>query len=197
MANVNEKETAVARIYSEALFQVATAGRQEADVLEQLGDLASLAADQRSFADFLASPMIDAKDRAVSIEKMFRGRLGDVVVDALQVINRKGRLALVPAIAEQFRQLLRDRDQRVDVSVRTAIPLTDGLREEIKAAVAKFTGRQPDLHETVEPELIGGIVLQVEDRKVDASVLHEIGKYRRRFADRGRREIFRSREAAP
>lgn len=193
MANVNEKEMAIARVYSQALL--AAAAGSEAELLAELGELTRLAAADRGFADFLASPTIDAKDRARSIEKMFRGRLSDVATDALQVINRKGRLALLPAIAEQLRRLLRDREQRVDVSVKTAIPLTGALRQEIRSAVARFTGRQPDLHEVVDPALIGGIVLQVEDQKVDASVLHEISKYRRRFDDRGRREIFRSREA--
>lgn len=194
MANVNEKEIAIARVYSQALFDAARGS--EAGVLAELGELTKLADRDAGFADFLSSPMIDAKDRARSIEKMFRGHLSDVAVDAIQVINRKGRLALLPAIAEQLRQLLRDRDKRVDVSVKTAIPLSDALRAEIVATVARFTGRQPDLHEEVDPALIGGIVLQVEDKKVDASVLHEISKYRRRFDDRGRREIFRSRAEA-
>lgn len=196
MAKVNEKEIAIARVYSQALFDVAAASQQETAVLAELADLTRLSEENAAFGEFLASPMIDAKDRARSIEKMLRGRLSDVVVDALQVINRKGRLALLPAIAELFRQLLRDRDRRVDVAVKTAIPLSSELRQEIRATVARFTGREPDLHEVVDPALIGGIVLQVEDQKVDASVLHEISKYRRRFDERGRREIFRSREEA-
>ena len=196
MAKVNEKEVAIARVYSQALFDVASGRGTTAEVLEELAGLGKLASEDRQFADFLSSPMVDAEDRRAAIDKMFRGRLSDVVVDGLQVVNRKGRLYLLPAIAEQFRQLLRDRDQRVDVSVKTAIPLSDALRAEIAATVARFTGRQPELHEEVDPALIGGIVLQVEDKKVDASVLHEISKYRRRFDDRGRREIFRSRAEA-
>jgi F-type H+-transporting ATPase subunit delta len=195
MAKVNEKEVAVARVYSKALFDVASGRGTTAEVLEELAGLGKLATEDRHFADFLSSPMIDAKDRRAAIDKMFRGRLSDVVVDGLQVVNRKGRLSLLPAIAEQFRQLLRDRDQRVDVLVSTAVPLSEALRAEITAVVGRFTGRRPDLHEKVDPNLIGGLVLEFGDRKVDGSVLFEISKYRQRFADRAAREIFRGREA--
>lgn len=197
MSNVNEKELAVAKVYSRAIFEVAAAKGATAEVLEELAGLGQLAVGDRPFADFLSSPMIDAKVRQAAIDKMFRGRLSDVVVDALQVVNRKGRLALLPAIAEQYRQLLRDRDQRVDVLVWTAVPLSESLRAEIRKVVGNFTGRQPDLHETVDPSLIGGLVLEFGDRKVDGSVLFEISKYRQRFADRAAREIFRGREAGP
>lgn len=196
MGSVNEKEVAVAGVYSQALFEVASGLGKTAEVLEEIGGLGQLARDHQDFATFLASPMVDAKDRQAAIEKMFRGRLSDVVVDTLQVVGRKGRLALLPAIAEQYRQLLRDRDQRVDVLVWTAVPLSDTLRQEIRTVVERFTGRHPDLHETVDPTLIGGLVLEVGDRKVDGSVLFEISKYRQRFADRAAREIFRGREAA-
>jgi F-type H+-transporting ATPase subunit delta len=195
MAKVNEKEVAVARVYSQALFDVASGRGTTAEVLEELAGLGKLATEDRHFADFLSSPMIDAKDRRAAIDKMFRGRLSDVVVDGLQVVNRKGRLYLLPAIAEQFRQLLRDRDQRVDVLVWTAVPLSEALRAEIRKVVGSFTGRHPDLHEKVDPNLIGGLVLEFGDRKVDGSVLFEISKYRQRFADRAAREIFRGREA--
>lgn len=195
MANVNEKEVAVARVYSQALFDVSTGRGTTAEVLEELAVLGKLASEDREFANFLSSPMIDAKDRQAAIDKMFRGRLSEIVVDTLQVVNRKGRLALLPAIAEQYRQLLRDRDQRVDVFVWTAVPLSEALRSEIRAVVARFTGREPDLRETVDPSLIGGLVLEVGDRKVDGSVLFEISKYRQRFTDRAAREIFRGREA--
>lgn len=195
MANVNEKEVAIARVYSQALFSVSTGRNSTAEVLEEISLLGKLASEDPEFANFLSSPMIDAQDRQTAIDKMFRGRLSEVVVDTLQVVNRKGRLALLPSIAEGYRQLLRDRDQRVDVLVWTAVPLSEALRSEIRAVVARFTGRQPDLRETVDPSLIGGLVLEVGDRKVDGSVLFEISKYRQRFTDRAAREIFRGREA--
>ncbi len=195
MANVNEKEIAIAKVYSQAIFEVSSGRGTTAEVLGEIALLGKLAGESREFANFLSSPMVDEKDRAKAIDKMFRGRLSDVVVDALQVINHKGRLSLLPAIAEQYRQLLRDRDRRVDVLVATAVPLGEKLREEIRAAVARFTGLEPDLHEKVDPSLIGGVVLEVGDRKVDGSVLFEISKYRQRFADRAAREIFRGREA--
>jgi F-type H+-transporting ATPase subunit delta len=196
MADVNEKAVGIARVYSRALFEVASAQGKTEEVLEELSWLAGQARSKADFADFLSSPMIDGALRAKSLDAMFRGKLSNVVVDGLQVINRKGRLSLLVAIAELYRRELRDSERRVDVFVRTAQALTPALEAEIAAAMARFTGRKPELHIEVDASLLGGVVLQVEDKKVDASVINEIRRYRRLLEDRAASEIFRSREQA-
>lgn len=196
MAKVNDKELAVARVYSRAMLDLAESKGQADEVLEELGWLAERADQDEGFDHFLSSPMVDPDLRAGSIDKMFRGKLSDVLVDSLQVVNRKGRLALLPTIAETYRQDHRDLRGRVDVYVETAVPLSDELRKQVLDSASSYAGGEPNLHESVDESLIGGIVLRIGDQKVDASVKNEIRKYRSLLLDLAEREIMGAREDA-
>ncbi len=195
MPKADEKHIAVARVYSRAMHDLAVA-KGEADVLaEELQELARFVEGDERLAALFASPLIDPDDRAQTLERLFRGKASDLLVDSLQVINRKGRLGLLGAIAEAYHLRHQEHLGRVDVHVATAVPLGAALRERLTAALAKHSGRKPQLIERVDPSLIGGMVLKVDDEKIDASVIHEIGRLRRAMRERSEQEIYRSRQA--
>jgi F-type H+-transporting ATPase subunit delta len=196
MPKADEKQIAVARVYSHAMHDLGVA-KGEADALaEELRELAAVVEDNAELGGFFASPLVDSGDRAASLERLFRGKASDLLVDSLQVINRKGRLGLVAAIAETYHVRHQEHLGRVDVQVATAVPLDAALRERLTSALARHSGRQPQLIERVDPALIGGMVLKIDDEKIDASVIHEIGRLRRALRERSEHEIYRSRQAA-
>ena len=189
MAKFSDKVMAVAAVYAEALLSLADR-RGEADGLrDELDELARLADRNRDFAAFLASPLVDAGDRSKSLETMFRGNASDLLVDALQVIAKKGRIALVPAIAEAYRAAHDKRRGRVEVQVTSAVALDDGQRSRIRSAVAAKLGQEARLQETVDPALLGGLVVQIGDRKADSSIATRLEGLSRALIARGTREI--------
>jgi F-type H+-transporting ATPase subunit delta len=191
MAGLNDKHLAVARVYSRAILDLA----EEQGIADQVGDdlaeLSRYVSENEEFASFLGSPLIDAGERQVAIEKILRGRVSDLLVNALQVVNRKERMLLVPAIAETYRQELRDLRGRVDVQVRTPVALPGALRDKLRTAVTHFTGRQPDLIEKVDPALLGGLVVQIGDDKIDASVASQLKALSEALQKRASQEIVR------
>lgn len=170
MANVDDRALDVGRLYAEAMLDLADEQGQGDALLEELAELVAYLDRHPELERFLASPLVDEEGRARVIEELFRGKVSDLLADALQVINRKGRLGLVRAVAEAYRRAHRDRRGFVDVYVRTAVPLTETLRSRLQDALAATTGKKPILIERVVPSLIGGMVVEVEGRKVDASV---------------------------
>ncbi len=196
MPKANDKQMAVAQVYCRAMHDLATS-RGEADQLaDELSELAAAIERDADFAAFLASPLIDEGDRERALERLFRGRASDLLVDALQVINRKGRLGLVPAIAEAYHLRHQEHLGRVDVHVTTAVELGERLRERLASVLRKHSGREPQLLERVDESLIGGIVIKLDDEKIDASVVHEIDRLRRALRERSEQEIYRSRRDA-
>jgi F-type H+-transporting ATPase subunit delta len=191
MAGLNDKHLAVARVYSQAILDLAEEQGIADQVGEDLAELSRYVSENEEFASFLGSPMIDAGERQVAIEKILRGRVSDLLVNALQVVNRKERMVLVPAIAETYRQELRDLRGRVDVRVKTPVVLPAALREKLRAAVTHFTGRQPDLIEKVDPALLGGMVVQIGDDKIDASVASQLKALSEALQKRASQEIVR------
>jgi len=170
MASVEDQQGGVAQIYAEALLALAEERGIADQVLEELGGLADLAARDGAFETFLASPLVEPEARAKTFEKLLRGRASDLLVDALQVVNRKGRLELLPEIANAYRQAHRRLRGRVQVFVASAVPLTDALREKLREAAARYAGKTPELVESVDPQLLGGMVVRVGDERIDSSV---------------------------
>ena len=193
MSSQAEKLAGIAQVYAQALHQLAESRGMADDVLEELRWLAGQIAEQPGLEHFVSSPLIDGGDRAKSLDKMFRGKLSDITVDSLQVINRKGRLAAVPAIATAFADRHRKHRGQVDVEVVTATEVSEETKTRIVQALRDYTGSEPDLTLRVDPSLIGGIVLRVGDEKADASVKSKIEIVRRLLEDRSAREIHKSR----
>jgi F-type H+-transporting ATPase subunit delta len=189
MASVDERSLALGRVYALAILALAEPQGQSAEVLEELAGLAQLLAGDADLELFFASPLIEEEAREEVIEKTFRGRASDLLVDALQVINRKGRLGQLRAIAEAYRLEYRGLHGMVDARVRTAVPLSPELRDRLRAAVARFTGKQPDLTEKVEPSLLGGMIVEVAGKKIDTSVSSRLSQLGAAFDRRASQEI--------
>ena len=196
MPKADDKQMAVAQVYSRAMHDLAGSKDEAEGLLEELRELVRYIERNPEFAAFVGSPMIDADDRAQALEKIFRGKASDLLVDSLQVINRKGRLELLPAIAESYHLRHQEHLGRVDVLVTTAVPLGESLRDKLVSALRVHSGKHPMLIEEVDESLIGGIVLRIDDEKIDASVVHEIDRLHRALRDRAVHEIHRSRREA-
>jgi F-type H+-transporting ATPase subunit delta len=170
MSSVDDRALGLGRLYARSILDLAEEQGQADELLEELTGLAQYLESTPELGTFFGSPLVEDETRARTIEKVFRGRASDLLVDALQVINRKGRLGSLRVIAEAYRQELRDRRGLVDAKVRTAVPLTDALRAGLTDSLARFTGRKPTLLEKVDPSLIGGMVVEVAGTKIDTSV---------------------------
>ena len=193
MATVNDRELAIARIYSKAMLDIAEQQGEADTLLGELQEAVKFLDRSPEFEQFLGSPLVDDEDRSRTLERAFRGRASDLLVDSLQVVNRKGRLGLLRAIAEGYRiehGLLRG---IVEAHVRTAVPLGEALRTRVRESVARYTGKQPRLIEKVDPSLIGGIVIEVEGRKIDGSVASKLRELGQALERRASEEIVRAR----
>jgi F-type H+-transporting ATPase subunit delta len=196
MPSASDKEMTLARVYARSLMTLAARAGKAKEILEELNELARGLQAVPALAEFFGSPLVGNEARRSTVEKLFRGKLSDLVVDTLQVMSSKGRLALLPAMVEGFRQELRDASGEVDVYVTTAVPLSDALRGRLKSAADAFTGRASHLIEHVDPKLLGGMVVRVADQKVDSSVARSLERLAAQLAERASREILSSREGA-
>ncbi|MEM9290759.1 MAG: ATP synthase F1 subunit delta [Acidobacteriota bacterium] len=190
MSTFDDTTLAIAGVYAESMLELATQQGEEESLRSELGDLSSLIAADEALSDFFASPLVDTEDRRKSLEATFRGRASDLLVDALQVLNRNGRVHLAPAVAQVYGELLDERQQRLEVHVTTAVDLSDALRQRVEDQVRKVTGREPRLTTAVEPDLLGGMVLRIGDRKVDGSLATQLKSFGGALLQRAEAEIF-------
>jgi F-type H+-transporting ATPase subunit delta len=185
---VDDRQLAVARVYARALLELAEE-RGESEALDaELQELAAFLGAHPRFTDYLAAGA-DAAARRALLERLFRGRASDLLIDALQVISRKERLAILPALAHAFREALDEKRNRVDVWVRSALPLAAEQRARLAATASRRTGREARLHEEVDPELVGGLIVRIGDRKLDHSVARQLDRLLADLLERASAEI--------
>ncbi len=172
MAGIDVQEITVGRVYARALLELAEAEGEglAAKLLEELRALVALTESDADLAHFLSSPMIGLEARREVLEKLFRSQASDLLVDALQVLNQNSRLALLPAITEALRLEYDTLRGIVGVDVRSAVELSEELRERLREKVRALTGKSPQLNERVDPSIMGGLVVQIGDDRLDGSV---------------------------
>jgi F-type H+-transporting ATPase subunit delta len=186
---VDDRDLAVGRLYAEAMLVLAEERGQSEALLDELRELVEFLDQNPKVEHFLSSLMVDEEGRARVLDDLFKSQASELLLDSLQVINRKGRLGQLRAIVESYRAALRDLRGWVDVKVRTAVPLDDAQRSRLQEALAASTGRKPALIERVDPALIGGLVVEVEGKKFDASVASRLQDLSEALLARASREI--------
>jgi F-type H+-transporting ATPase subunit delta len=184
---LEEGSVEIAHSYAVALLNVTEPQGETEAVIDELDELASdVFRDQPDFARLLTHGIRDPERRDQLLTSAFEGRALPTVLHFLRVLNRRGRLELVPLIARAARSLWDRRSNRVPVTVRTAVPLDDAQRDSLRQRLVSLTGgATPMLAEEVDPELIGGLVVQVGDQLFDASVRGRLRRIRSELS-RGR-----------
>ncbi len=191
MATVDERSLGVARLYAKAMLDIAAEQGAVDDLGDELDGMLDEMRRSPEFATFLASPIIERASRSASIEATMRGRASDLLVDSLQVINKKDRLAILPQIIEVYHEQQRERRGEIEVRLSTAVELNDAQREYVRERVKVTTGKDAFLVETVDTDLLGGLVVQVGDQKIDMSVRRDLELLSHRFEDRLEVELHR------
>lgn len=191
MAKVDDRQLGLGAVYARAILEVAGERGLAEQVRDELAALADYLDREAGLRDLLASPLTEMKVKERLLEKALRGRASDLLVDALEVVARKGRLDLLPAIAEAYRQEYRRVHGIVDVTVKTAIPLSPDLRRRLAEAASRYTGKQAELEEIVDPALLGGLVVQIGDEKIDSSVATSLRSLAAALQRRGAEQIHR------
>jgi F-type H+-transporting ATPase subunit delta len=175
----------VARVYAEALLNAAAKAGQDDDMLRELEALVGeVFARDPDFEVFLASAAIDRNRKAAVLRGAFEGRADELLVNFLMVLNEHDRLGALRAIAAVYRELYDRRSGRINVRVASAAPLTDEQQERLRRDLREQFHREPVLHARIDPDLLGGLVVQVGDWVWDASVRTQLDEIREQIIER-------------
>ncbi len=188
MAKFDDKAMAIARVYARAMLELAPEDAR-GSLCDELFALVSIVRNQAEFADFLASPMVDQEARRTVIDRALKGKISDLLLDSLQVMNRKSRLPLLPAVAQAYRQEYDHARGVVAVRVLSAVQLDEAQRRALVSKLEKLTGKTPAIEAIVDPSIVGGIIVQIGDKLLDGSVARQLEVAGRRLQERASKEI--------
>jgi F-type H+-transporting ATPase subunit delta len=173
--------TPLAVAYAKSLLELATERKVEEDIGRELAEIGKMVGENPDFQTFLANPAIGEADRGSIVDKAFRGRVSELVLNTLLVMNLKGRLGLLRQVATAFADLLQEQQGIVEADVIVADKLSPDQLEQVRQKVGTALEREVILHQYVDPSVIGGLVLRVGDRLLDASVKAQLRAIRRQL----------------
>jgi F-type H+-transporting ATPase subunit delta len=171
----------LATAYARSLLELGNEQNQAEPIGQELVDLEKVLESDSTFETFLSSPAIGEVERGQVIEKVFRGRVSPLLANFLGVLNRKGRLALLRQIAAAYQELLEDQMGLIEVDVISAQRLTAEQLEEVRKKVSAALKREAVVHQYVDESIIGGLLIRVEDKLLDASVKAQLRAIRRQL----------------
>jgi ATP synthase F1 delta subunit len=171
----------IAQVYSRALFEAAEDQDKLDVVREQLGEFADALDESRDLGVFFFSPYFSTEEKKEGLGRVVEGA-DDVVRNFLELLIEKHRMPAVFRIRRAYEALWAEANKLLPVQVTSAIELDAETIKQIGDAIGERTGRKVELESTVDPDILGGIVLRVGDRILDASIANRLESLRKQVA---------------
>jgi F-type H+-transporting ATPase subunit delta len=174
----------VATRYAKSLIDLAVERGKLEKVLEDMKSFRQVAMN-RDFALLLKSPIVKADKKQQIFKQLFEGKSDELTMAFLNILLKKGREAGLVEIADEFILQYKRIQQISTVKLTTASKLSESTIETIrqKLVASTATDQKVELVTEVKPGLIGGFVIEFEDKLYDASVAHKMGLLKKEFKD--------------
>ncbi|MBR6101577.1 MAG: ATP synthase F1 subunit delta [Ruminococcus sp.] len=160
----------VKNVYAEALFQLCEERGITAEADEELDGIRELFSANEEYTRLLSSPLVGFDEKKKLLSAAFEGKVSDTVFDFLCVVTEKGRAGFTAEICREFRRLFYIKQGILEVSVVTAMPLSEALADKLKAKLESTLNKKIIMHTEVDKGLIGGIIVRYEGAELDSSV---------------------------
>lgn len=169
----------LALTYAQALIELA--GDRAADIGQDLDGIAEVLEASPAFALYLADPAIGHIERTQTLERIFKGKVDDLVWKFIGTMNNKGRAGHLPEVIAAYRELLDHKLGKVEVDLTVAQPLTDDQLARAQQLISTALDKEAVVHQHVNDAIIGGVVLRVGDQLIDASVRNQLAAVRHKL----------------
>jgi F-type H+-transporting ATPase subunit delta len=171
----------IAAVYARSLFEVAKEQDKLDTIREQLGAFADALNETRELQVFFFSPYFSSKEKEDGLDRAVTDA-DPIVVNFLKLLIENHRMPVIFRLRREFDGLWRKENRLLPVQVTSAVELDDATVKHIGDRIAEQTSRRIDLSSSVDPEILGGIVVRVGNSVLDASIRNRLEKLRKQVA---------------
>ena len=171
----------IAQVYARALFEVAQQQGDLDEVREQLGQFADALEESRELQTYFFSPYFSTDEKKDGLHRAVDGA-SEPVMNFLELLVEKHRMPAIFRIRREFDALWREENKLLPVQLTSAIALDDDTVQNLGRTIGERTGRKVDVTATVNPDILGGIVLRVGNSILDASIRNRLESLRKQVA---------------
>jgi F-type H+-transporting ATPase subunit delta len=178
-------ESGIALRYATALFDSALEHGIVDDVHEEMLGLGTIIEEHPAFFGLLLSPQIRTEDKHDIINATLEGKASDLFVRFLHLLIDKTRFPFIKEIADEYHKLYESYKGVLMVKVTTAIPLDKAMERKVIDKLHSETQKQIRVEAVTDPDIIGGMIIQMKDKIIDGSIRFQLEKLRRELDEIG------------
>ncbi len=171
----------IAEVYARSLFEVAKESGRLDPVRDQLGQFADSLSENRDLQVFFFSPYFSTEEKKQGLASALTD-VDPTVENFLGLLIEKHRMPALLRIRSRFERLWQDENKILPVQVTSAVELDEGTIRSIGDRIGERTGRRVELRSAVNPDILGGLVLQVGNNVLDASIRNRLENLRKQVA---------------
>lgn len=174
------KQTAVH--YADALYDLARDENCDQEILEDFQAVGELFAQNPGYISLLAAPAVPKKERCQALDEAFRGKIAPYLLNFLQLLCENGEIRQAQSCLQRYRTRYNADHGIVTATVVTAVPLSDALQNKLEEKLRQITGKQIVLRMQIDPEILGGIRINLDGKQLDATVRSRLEGLRKALA---------------
>jgi ATP synthase F1 delta subunit len=171
----------IAAVYARSLFEVAKEQGKLDEVRDQLGQFADAMDADRELQVFFFSPYFSTQEKSDGLDRAVSGA-DPIIVNFLKLLIENHRMPVIFRVRRGYDELWEQENRLLPVQVTSAVALDPDTVEQIGDRIAEQTGRRVELSASVEPDILGGIVVRVGNQVLDASVRNRLEQLRKQVA---------------
>ncbi len=162
----------VSQRYAKALFMAAKDRKLVDQAYQQFDALKKVITADRALIDFLTAPQVTDDRKAELVNTVFGPRIEKLFIEFLFVLLEKHRIGFLPQIIDAFEKLVEVEKGMVRVRVITAVAMSESEERSATVQLESRTGRKVILEKKVDPSILGGMIVIIDDEIIDGSVRH-------------------------
>jgi F-type H+-transporting ATPase subunit delta len=171
----------IAAVYARSLFEVAKEQGKLDEVRQQLGEFADAMEADRELQVFFFSPYFSTQEKQDGLDRAVSGA-DETIINFLKLLIENHRMPVIFRVHRGFDELWEQENKLLPVQVTSAVELDKGTVKQIGDRIAEQTGQKVDLSASVEPDILGGIIVRVGNQVLDASVRNRLEQLRKQVA---------------
>ena len=175
------KQSRVTIRYAKALLQLSIEQNSLNQAYNDMLMIDSICVESKELALLLKSPIVKTDHKLRILDQIFGGKVGKLSMMFVNIITSKKREALLSAIAKSFVNLYKTYNNIESATVTTPMPLTESLRKDVIKYIKEGSDKSVELTEVVDENIIGGAIIRMGDKQLDASVSSELSELRQMF----------------
>ena len=164
--------------YSRAIFQSALEKKLLDKVFQDMIFISEICKN-KEIKEFLHSPIIIPSKKEAIFHKMLEGNVENITLSLIDLVVKNGRESFLPAITRNFIHETKEYKGITESLLTTAVSVDNKLKKQITDLISDVFKTKAELKEIINPEIIGGFILQIDDNYIDASIRNKLRKIKK------------------